>query len=514
MGPAEERETLAFQKDRWHRAYLTRMLAESRTGSAKQALVAVRAGRARRVPNARGFPDSVAVLEAYFAALDGKRDAALAAAKRVDPAKDDDVEDLYLVVVGLEAGGDHAGAEAVRRVMRAAGGRAHLARDHAPLARPRREDDAARLHAVAPLMPYFIAVPSPIADCALHFDAQFNGKVRKNGPGPLASIRRTLESPKRTGTPIDADVCIRMSADFPKAKRTYDLHLLHVVRLDALLVSTRVHDFLVTRRLESFDAHAVTVHDPKNKKIEGTFYIIRQLDRVKCLAEAKCVVSRFDDGRIFAAERVVLDDKRAPKRGELFRPAEYGGVLFVTDDLAHALVAAGFVGLDYVRDEHWKANSVLASKLLFKGPTSMATPTKPTKLERSFPSSIASLVKKHHGNWIDLDYPTKLGRMSAWIFDWRELASSARKAFDDEDLLLGAGEDPDGMPFGVLHSYDDLAKELGRKPQTLRDALGAQTNGLLMCDEKGIVFHLDAGSRVDLAPSVAKLKFKPRSARK
>ena len=46
---------------------------------------------------------------------------AVAAAKRVDPAKDDDVEDLYLVVVGLEAGGDHAGAEAVRRVMRQAG---------------------------------------------------------------------------------------------------------------------------------------------------------------------------------------------------------------------------------------------------------------------------------------------------------------------------------------------------------------------------------------------------------
>ena len=74
-----------------------------------------------------GFPDSVAVLEAYFAALDGKRDQALTAARRVDPAKDDDVEDLYLVVVGLEAGGDHAAAEAVRRVMRRPG-TAHVAR--------------------------------------------------------------------------------------------------------------------------------------------------------------------------------------------------------------------------------------------------------------------------------------------------------------------------------------------------------------------------------------------------
>jgi hypothetical protein len=120
------RDTLAFQKDRWHRAYLTRMLAESRTGSIKQALVQY-AQAALDEYRPRGFPDSVAVLEAYFAALDGKREAALAAASRVDPAKDDDVEDLYLVVVGLEVGGDHAAAEAARRVMRRPGS-VHIAR--------------------------------------------------------------------------------------------------------------------------------------------------------------------------------------------------------------------------------------------------------------------------------------------------------------------------------------------------------------------------------------------------
>jgi hypothetical protein len=119
------RDTLAFQKDRWHRAYLTRMLAESRTGSVKQSL-AQYARAALDEYRARGFPDSVAVLEAYFAALDGDRNAALAAAKRVDPAKDEDVEDLYLVVVGFEAGGDHTAAEAVRSVMRRPGGGAHI----------------------------------------------------------------------------------------------------------------------------------------------------------------------------------------------------------------------------------------------------------------------------------------------------------------------------------------------------------------------------------------------------
>jgi hypothetical protein len=70
------RGTLALQKDRWHRACLTRMLAESRTGSVKQALVA-HAQAALDEYRPKGFPESVAVLDAYFAALDGRREAAI-----------------------------------------------------------------------------------------------------------------------------------------------------------------------------------------------------------------------------------------------------------------------------------------------------------------------------------------------------------------------------------------------------------------------------------------------------
>jgi hypothetical protein len=121
----EDREALAYLKDRWHRAYLSRMLAEMRAGSARQGLVhyaeAALADYRERARKEGGMDDSVAVLEAYFAALDGNRDAARAAASRVNPAKDDDLEDLYLVVVGLEAGGDHAAAESVRSLMRRPG---------------------------------------------------------------------------------------------------------------------------------------------------------------------------------------------------------------------------------------------------------------------------------------------------------------------------------------------------------------------------------------------------------
>jgi hypothetical protein len=118
----EERETLAYLKDRWHRAYLSRMLAEMRSGPGKQALLhdaeAALSDYRARAQKLGTNEDSIAVLETYFAALDGRRDAALRAAKKVDPSKDGDLEDLYLVVTGLEAGGDHAAADRVRQRMR------------------------------------------------------------------------------------------------------------------------------------------------------------------------------------------------------------------------------------------------------------------------------------------------------------------------------------------------------------------------------------------------------------
>jgi hypothetical protein len=121
---AQGRENLAYTKDRWHRAYLTRMLAEMRKGQERQTLIvyakAALEDYRTRAHALGGYEDSIAILDAYFAALAGDGPAALHAAKLVDPTKDDDVEDLYLVVLGLRAGGDRAGADAVERIMRAA----------------------------------------------------------------------------------------------------------------------------------------------------------------------------------------------------------------------------------------------------------------------------------------------------------------------------------------------------------------------------------------------------------
>jgi hypothetical protein len=114
----KQASNLVQLKEHWHRAYLLRMLAVVEKGPKRaQALAAAEA--ARKAYRALAAPlgtndDSIAVLDGFFAVHAGDKRAALAAAKRVKLALNDDVEDLYLTQMAFDAGGDAAGAQAVR----------------------------------------------------------------------------------------------------------------------------------------------------------------------------------------------------------------------------------------------------------------------------------------------------------------------------------------------------------------------------------------------------------------
>jgi hypothetical protein len=97
----------------WDRAYLL-LEAEDGRPAAEEARKQYRA--LARVPEQH---DGLAVLDAYFAyrARDGA--AAREAAGRVDLTKNDDIQDLYVIALALEAGGDVAGAAALRQRIRA-----------------------------------------------------------------------------------------------------------------------------------------------------------------------------------------------------------------------------------------------------------------------------------------------------------------------------------------------------------------------------------------------------------
>ena len=67
------------------------------------------------------YSDSVAVLEGFFAVLDGDRARALQAARRVRVDDNEDLEDLYLALVAFDFGGDAAAAERLRARIRDGG---------------------------------------------------------------------------------------------------------------------------------------------------------------------------------------------------------------------------------------------------------------------------------------------------------------------------------------------------------------------------------------------------------
>jgi hypothetical protein len=113
--PTAERLQLARFKDDWHRAYLFRMYAEQLKGTQRDAALLAAENARKDYVAAGGYPDSIAVLDALFAMYDRRWDDVRAAVHRVDIAKDDDEEDLYLLFTALDSAGDHEAAAAIRR---------------------------------------------------------------------------------------------------------------------------------------------------------------------------------------------------------------------------------------------------------------------------------------------------------------------------------------------------------------------------------------------------------------
>ena len=113
----EEKRTALRLHELWDRAYLLLEVAMQRApGDRAKALEAAVAARDayEALAKANHDDDGRAVLEAFFWMLQGKGKAAAAAAKRVDVAKDSDLQDLYVIARALSANGQAAAAAEVR----------------------------------------------------------------------------------------------------------------------------------------------------------------------------------------------------------------------------------------------------------------------------------------------------------------------------------------------------------------------------------------------------------------
>jgi len=103
--PAEKTRELRLH-ELWDRAYLVLETSPKDAPLAKERYEAL-----AKIANDH---DGMAALDAFFAAKKKDAKAALAAAKKIDIEKDGDLQDLYVVSLALDAGGDKEGAKRVR----------------------------------------------------------------------------------------------------------------------------------------------------------------------------------------------------------------------------------------------------------------------------------------------------------------------------------------------------------------------------------------------------------------
>jgi hypothetical protein len=90
----------------WDRAYLLLELGDPKADGAF--------AEYEMLAKARDDHDGLAVLTAFFAARRKNGEAAMKAAKVVDVDKDSDLQDLYVIALAFDAGGEHPRAEGVR----------------------------------------------------------------------------------------------------------------------------------------------------------------------------------------------------------------------------------------------------------------------------------------------------------------------------------------------------------------------------------------------------------------
>jgi len=114
--PAEKTAELRLH-ERWDRAYVLLEIALAAPRE-KRAKALAEASDARvsyeTLAKAHDDHDGLAALGTYFAVRLGKKKEAVAFAKKVDIAKRDDVQDLYVFQLAYEAGGDKPSTEAAR----------------------------------------------------------------------------------------------------------------------------------------------------------------------------------------------------------------------------------------------------------------------------------------------------------------------------------------------------------------------------------------------------------------
>jgi hypothetical protein len=111
-----------------------------------------------------------------------------------------------------------------------------------------------------------------------------------------------------------------------------------------LVISERLCDLLVKRKLVGMEYLPIPILDHKKKPITDKYFIAHTVDHVDCLdlKASKPTFSQIRKTRVTDVEKLVLDPKRVDPKRELFRIKNFADEALVSRGLAEAITAAGF----------------------------------------------------------------------------------------------------------------------------------------------------------------------------
>lgn len=165
------------------------------------------------------------------------------------------------------------------------------------------------------------------------------------------SFRLSKGVPLLQGFP--SDVAFHMNPDFPD-----DLVLPDCADnvKDALLVSERLHRFLLARGLPKVEFLPVSIIDHKGRVASRTHVIVHPVEPVPCidLQASAYVRSEIVADKLQDVTRLVLDPARVPADRPLFKAQGLTRAVFVHRELAQAITREGFSGVGWTEIDQFR----------------------------------------------------------------------------------------------------------------------------------------------------------------
>ena len=160
--------------------------------------------------------------------------------------------------------------------------------------------------------------------------------------GLAKSFRLSKGVPLLNGFP--PDVVFRMNPDFPDDRVLPDCA--DNVK-DALLVSERLHRFLLRYELPKVEFLPVSIVDATGQIMSRTHVIVHPIEPVPCidLQASAYVRSEIITDKLQDVTQLVLDPARVPADRPLFKAQGLTRAVFTTRELAEAVDREGFTGV-------------------------------------------------------------------------------------------------------------------------------------------------------------------------